>query len=89
MTLSDDAKKHKTQWLLKSKIGVKMPAPNERFGTTAAVTPQNVTCEHERKQPAERAVSAAASPSRRHVGCNVRETVHKEQIGGLKLVTRR
>ena len=30
-TLSDDAKKQKTQWLLKFKIGVKMPAPNERF----------------------------------------------------------
>ena len=41
-----------------------MPAPNERFGTTAAVTPLKVTCEHERKYPAERAVKAAAAPSR-------------------------
>ena len=47
-----------------------MPAPNERFGATAAVTPQKVTCEHERKQPAERAVEAATSQSRRHVVSN-------------------
>ena len=43
----------------------KNPADNVRFGATAAVTPQKVTCEHERKQPAERAVEAAAAPSRR------------------------
>jgi len=41
-----------------------MPADNERFGATAAVTPLKVTCEHERKQPAELSVSAAAAPSR-------------------------
>ena len=29
---------------------------NERFGATAAVTPQKVTCEHERQYPAERLV---------------------------------
>ena len=40
-----------------------------RFGATAAVTPQKMTCEHERKQPAERAVKAAAAPSRRGVVC--------------------
>ena len=27
----------------------KMPADNGRFGATAAVTPQKVSCEHERK----------------------------------------
>ena len=43
----------------------KMPSYNVRFGATAAVTPQKMTCEHERKQPAERAVKAAAAPSRR------------------------
>ena len=36
---------------------------NVRFGATATVTPQKMTCEHERKQPAERAVKAAAAPS--------------------------
>ena len=38
----------------------KNTAYNERFGATAAVTPLKVTCEHERKYPAERLVSAAA-----------------------------
>ena len=41
-----------------------MPAPNERFCESGALTPQKVPCEHERKYPAERSVSAAASPSR-------------------------
>ena len=52
-----------------------MPASNVRFGATAAVTPLKMTCEHERKQPAERAVKAAAAPSRwgvsRHAGATV------------------
>ena len=43
---------------------VRRPTYNMRFGATAAVTPQKVTCEHERKYPAERLVSAAAAPSR-------------------------
>ena len=47
-----------------------MPAANERFGATAAVTPLKVTCEHERKYPAERAVKAATAPSRRLVNGN-------------------
>jgi len=42
-----------------------MTAYNERFGTTAAVTSLKVSCGHERKYPAERAVSVAAAPSRR------------------------
>ena len=45
----------------------KVPAANARFGATAAVTPQKVTCEHERKYPAERLVDAATTPSRHHV----------------------
>ena len=47
-----------------------MPAHNERFGASGAVTRLKVTCEHERKYPAERLVSAAAAPSRYHVTCN-------------------
>ena len=46
----------------------KKPAYNERFGATAAVTLQKVMCEHERKQPAERALEAATAPSCHHVG---------------------
>ena len=51
-------------------IITKMPAPNARFGATAAVTPLKMACGHERKYPAERLVSAAASPSHHHVGSN-------------------
>ena len=51
----------------------KRPAYNVRFGATAAVTPLKVTCGHERMCPAERLVSAAASPSRRHVVGKPRE----------------
>jgi hypothetical protein len=47
-----------------------MPAYNVRFGATAAVTPQKMTCEHERKQPAERTVKAAAAPSRRSLSAS-------------------
>ena len=43
---------------------MKYTAYNGRFCKMAAVTPQKVQCEHERKYPAERLVSAAASPSR-------------------------
>ena len=53
---------------------IKKPAYNERFGATAAVTPLKVTCEHERKYPAERLVKAAATPSRRHVSGKRRES---------------
>jgi hypothetical protein len=34
-----------------------MPAPNERFGASGGVTPQKVSCEDERLQPATTAVS--------------------------------
>jgi len=50
-----------------------MPAHNERFDAMAAVTPLKLTCEHERKYPAERAVKAAATPSRHHVRRQRRE----------------
>ena len=46
----------------------KCRTPNERFGATAAVTPQKATCGHERKYPAERLVKAATAPSRHPLG---------------------
>jgi len=49
---------------LTDNLPTKSPAYNVRFGATAAVTPQKLTCEHERQLPAERAVKAAATPSR-------------------------
>ena len=51
-----------------------MPACNERFGATAAVTPQKVPCEYERKHPAERLVPAPPAPSRFLVMCNAGES---------------
>ena len=51
----------------------KMPAANERFGATAAVTPQKMLWEIERLSPATKVVEAAAAPSRHPVVCNVRE----------------
>jgi len=45
-------------------------AYNERFGATAAVTPQKRQCVIESLYPAGSVVEAAASPSRRHVVCN-------------------
>jgi len=47
-----------------------MPAANERFGATAAVTPQKMLWEIERLSPATKVVEAAAAPSRHPVGCN-------------------
>ena len=40
---------------------------NERFGATAAVTPQKRQYRFESEYPAERLVKAAAAPSRHHV----------------------
>ena len=42
----------------------KMPAANERFGATAAVTPQTILWEIERYYPAATVVEAATSQSR-------------------------
>ena len=55
----------------------KCTADNARFGARAAVTPLKVLCGYERKYPAERLVSAAASPSRRPLGASGRKR-HRE-----------
>ena len=44
-----------------------MPAPNERFGVMAAVTPQTILWEIECYYPAASVVEAATTPSRRDV----------------------
>jgi len=48
----------------------KRPAYNERFGATAAVTPQKRLCVIERLSPATKVVEAAAAPSRHPVVCH-------------------
>ena len=58
----------------------KSPAPNARFGATAAVISLKVPCEHERKQPAECIVETAAVSSYSHVVCNVPESVVESMV---------
>ena len=55
-----------------------MPAANERFGATAAITPLKILCEIARYYPAERLVPAATSQSRWDVVSNVRRTARRD-----------
>jgi len=51
----------------------KSPAANERFGSTATLTPWERQCKHERNYPAERAVKAATS-----LAASVENSVEKD-----------
>jgi len=55
------------------KFDTKKPAHNERFGATAAVTPQKVMCGCERKYPAELLLSAPLRQAATTLYANQRE----------------
>ena len=52
---------------IENKEDTKRRTPNERFGATAAVTPQKILCGIEILSPATKVVEAAAAPSRHPV----------------------
>jgi len=56
----------------------KRPAYNERFGATAAVTPQKILCGIERLSPATKVVETAAAPSRHPVSGKRRRLRRRE-----------